>query len=121
MSLLAVNFVWLRLLWIVLGRSNAQKLQRERHIFHSQLGVYMASLLVSNLLSSVSYIMNAGWLTMGFITPGELIATTFSRLTSRVRDTHEVFIDFFCTFQGGADTGTALYFVSELLNVLQLL
>ena len=55
LSLIALDFVWLRVLYVgihqLLGRGSLQQLQRERHIFHSQLGAYMASLLVSNLLS----------------------------------------------------------------------
>ena len=47
-----------------------QKLSRERHIFHSQLGAYTVSLLLSNLLSAVSFVLNVAYLAVGHISPG---------------------------------------------------
>lgn len=76
LSLVAVDFVWLRVLYVAVsqlrGRASLQQLSRERHIFHSQLGAYMASLLISNLLSSVSSILNIHWLSNGSISAGPL-------------------------------------------------
>lgn len=74
LSLAAVDFVWLRVLWVatnrLFGRGSLQIVKRERAIFHSQLGAYMASLLFSNLLSSVSFIINTTWIMEGGITTG---------------------------------------------------
>ena len=47
-----------------------QAIRRERRIFHSQLGAYMISLLLSNLLSSISLLINATWIAKGGITTG---------------------------------------------------
>ncbi|KAI0090251.1 hypothetical protein BDY19DRAFT_1047449 [Irpex rosettiformis] len=75
-SLAAVDFVWLRMLVVgvnqLLGRGSMQAIKRERAIFHSQLGAYMASLLLSNLLSSIAIIINATWVSQGGITAGGL-------------------------------------------------
>ncbi|EKM58470.1 uncharacterized protein PHACADRAFT_252814 [Phanerochaete carnosa HHB-10118-sp] len=76
-SLVALDFFWLRVLYIAVSQlrnraSIQKKLSRERHIFHSQLGAYTVSLLISNLFSSVSFVLNAAYLTVGQITPGAL-------------------------------------------------
>ena len=75
-SLIAVDFVWLRVLYVAISqlrnRAGLQKLNRERHIFHSQLGAYMASLLISNLFASVAGILNSAWLSAGHINSGPL-------------------------------------------------
>lgn len=64
-SLIAVDFVWMRVVWVALNmlfkRGSMAKVNRERAIFHSQLGAYVASLLISNLLSSVSFVLNVPW------------------------------------------------------------
>ena len=74
LSLAAVDFVWLRVSWVgvnqLFGRGTLQAIRRERAIFHSQLGAYVASLLISNLLSAVSFIINATWVMEGGITVG---------------------------------------------------
>lgn len=73
-SLLAVDLVWMRVLWVALNmlfkRGDMRQVSRERAIFHSQLGVYVASLLFSNLLSGVSFVMNSAWIARGGITVG---------------------------------------------------
>ncbi|PSS05520.1 hypothetical protein PHLCEN_2v3802 [Hermanssonia centrifuga] len=70
LSLAAVDFVWLRVLWVALNR-NMQKVAREKAIFTSQLGAYVVCLLLSNLLSSVSFIMNITWIVEGGVLTGE--------------------------------------------------
>ena len=74
LSLAAVDFVWMRVSWVAVnqlfGRGTLQAIKRERAIFHSQLGAYMASLLLSNLLSSISFIINATWIMEEGITLG---------------------------------------------------
>lgn len=74
LSFVAIDFVWLRVLVVgvnqLLGRSSMQAIKRERAIFHSQLGAYMASLLFANLLSSIAFIVNATWVSQGGITTG---------------------------------------------------
>ncbi|KAI0806105.1 hypothetical protein BC629DRAFT_1590521 [Irpex lacteus] len=76
LSFVAIDFVWLRVLVVgvnqLLGRSSMQAIKRERAIFHSQLGAYMASLLFANLLSSIAFIVNATWVSQGGITTGGL-------------------------------------------------
>ncbi|KAI0346177.1 hypothetical protein BDW22DRAFT_1425695 [Trametopsis cervina] len=76
LSFIAVDFVWLRVLVVgvnqLLGHSSLQAIKRERAIFHSQLGAYMASLLFANLLSSISFIINASWVAQGGIATGQL-------------------------------------------------
>lgn len=70
-SLIAVDFVWMRVLWVALfKRGDMQTVNRERAIFHSQLGAYVASLLISNLLSGISFVMNSEWIAKGGITVG---------------------------------------------------
>jgi hypothetical protein len=80
-SFIAVDFVWLRVAVVgvnqLLGRGSLQAIRRERAIFHSPLGAYMASLLFSNLLSSISFLVNATWVSQGGITSG---ASGFARL-----------------------------------------
>lgn len=75
LSLIAVDFVWMRIAWVavnqILGRGTLKKIQREKTIFHSQLGAYVASLLVSNFLSGVAFVFNAGWIGEGGVTVGE--------------------------------------------------
>ena len=77
LSLVALDFFWLRVLYIAFqqlrNRGSVQpKLCREKHIFHSHLGAYTFSLLISNLLSSVSFVLNIAYLAVGHISSGRL-------------------------------------------------
>ncbi|KAI0703810.1 hypothetical protein BC835DRAFT_1410537 [Cytidiella melzeri] len=79
LSFIAIDFVWLRVVVVavnqLLGKGSLQTIKRERAIFHSQLGAYMASLLFSNLLSSISFIVNATWVSQGGVTSGALCSS----------------------------------------------
>lgn len=74
LSFIAVDFVWLRVLVVsvnqLLGKGSLQTIKRERAIFHSQLGAYMVSLLLSNLFSSLSFMMNVTWVSQNGIMSG---------------------------------------------------
>ncbi|GJE96214.1 hypothetical protein PsYK624_124080 [Phanerochaete sordida] len=77
LSLVALDFFWLRVLYIAFQQlrnrgSVGPKLCREKHIFHSHLGAYTISLLISNLLSSVSFVLNVAYLAVGHISSGPL-------------------------------------------------
>ena len=74
-SLIAIDFVWLRVIWVVLNtllkRGNMQRLHRERIIFNSQLGAYVTSLLISNLLGAIAFMMNITWIKDNGVMLGE--------------------------------------------------
>ena len=75
LSVLAINVVWLRVAYVavkaLLKRGDMKSVARERAIFRSQLGAYLSSLLLGNLLSSVSYLINSSWVATGGVSTGE--------------------------------------------------
>lgn len=73
-SLLAIQFVWIRLVWSSLKGRNPAKVSKfmpEHVFFRTQLGAYIASLLWSNAISCIGYVMNVVWLMDGAVTSGE--------------------------------------------------
>ena len=48
-----------------------QRLHRERIIFNTQLGAYVTSLLISNLLGAIAFMMNITWIKDNGVMLGE--------------------------------------------------
>ncbi|KAI0784488.1 hypothetical protein C8Q75DRAFT_809976 [Abortiporus biennis] len=79
-SLIAIDFIWLRIVCVQLNarlvkRSTKVSTTREEVFFKTQLGVYIASLLLSNLLSTISYMSNVTWINRGGIQQGSLCSS----------------------------------------------
>jgi len=84
LSLVAIIFVWVRMLWVAATRrrkaSKVSKFMPEHVFFRTQLGAYVASLLVSNAISCIGYVSNVTWLREGEVTSG-LLCTAQGALT----------------------------------------
>ncbi|RDX43798.1 hypothetical protein OH76DRAFT_1175378 [Lentinus brumalis] len=88
-SLLAILAVFVRYSWdpivaLVKRRSNANQ-HHSRAFFHTQLGAYIASLMLCNALSSISMMINAEWAGMKAATEGNLCNT--QGILSQIGDT----------------------------------
>lgn len=71
----AIDFIWIRVVWALVGprikKSGSVTIIREQVFFRTQLGAYIASLLVSNLFSSFAFLFNITWIRQGGITVGK--------------------------------------------------
>ncbi|RPD61012.1 hypothetical protein L226DRAFT_462720 [Lentinus tigrinus ALCF2SS1-7] len=88
-SVLAILAVFLRYSWdplvaLVKRRSNANQ-HHSRAFFHTQLGAYIASLMLGNALSSSSMIINGEWAGARAVTEGILCNT--QGILSQIGDT----------------------------------
>ncbi|KAH8100817.1 hypothetical protein BXZ70DRAFT_936035 [Cristinia sonorae] len=84
LTLIAVNFVWGRLAWVVATKggkpSKVSRFMPEPIFFRTQLGAYVASLLLSNMISCVGYFFSITWLMEGGVTSG-LMCTAQGAMT----------------------------------------
>ncbi|KAI0714430.1 hypothetical protein C8T65DRAFT_738680 [Cerioporus squamosus] len=88
-SLLAILAVFVRYSWdplvaLVKRRSSANQ-HHSRAFFHTQLGAYIASLMLGNALSSISMMINAEWAGEKVVTEGILCNT--QGILSQIGDT----------------------------------
>ncbi|THH26302.1 hypothetical protein EUX98_g7885 [Antrodiella citrinella] len=78
-----VTFICFRMLWRAATKSKSTKLSRfmpEHVFFRTQLGVYVASLLVSNAISCAGYVANVNWLRDDAVASG-ILCTAQGALT----------------------------------------
>lgn len=104
-SLIVINFVWIRLVWVAVSRrkqtSTSKNSLRDLVFFKTQLGAYVVSLFLANALGSFGYILNLAWITEGGITPGSLC--TVQGVLTQIGDTATAFfaaaiaVHTFCT------------------------
>ena len=69
------------MVWVAYKGKKTTKLSKympEHLFFRTQLGAYIASLLISNMLSCIGYVMNISWLKDGEISTGEPIPFPFA-------------------------------------------
>ncbi|TCD64902.1 hypothetical protein EIP91_003438 [Steccherinum ochraceum] len=79
-SFLAINFVWIRMVYTLVSArwKNEKKVSKympEHVFFRTQLGGYIASLLLSNAISCVGSMINATWVEEAGITIGSVCTT----------------------------------------------
>ncbi|KAI0951422.1 hypothetical protein AcW1_008470 [Taiwanofungus camphoratus] len=76
LSTLAVGFVLLHVSWVsvrsVLVKHGHESFPRVRFFFQTQLGAYTASLLLSNFLGSIAFMLNSHWAEQKVIVRGSL-------------------------------------------------
>lgn len=73
LSVVAINFVWIRAIGIAIYakvKHIASGPTREQIFFRTHLGLYLVSLLLGNLMSSVGYAINIDWLILGGVREG---------------------------------------------------
>ncbi|CAL1716041.1 unnamed protein product [Somion occarium] len=98
LSILAINFVWIRAIGVALyarvKRVSSQGLTREQVFFRTQLGLYIVSLLLGSLLSNIGYAINITWVSLGGIQQG---AMTQIGDTASAYFTAAIAVHTFCT------------------------
>ncbi|KAI0349720.1 hypothetical protein OH77DRAFT_1168923 [Trametes cingulata] len=70
-----IRYSWVPLLNLVRRRSQDTSQHHSRAFFHTQLGAYIASLMLSNAFSSISMVINVQWTSDGRATEGTLCDT----------------------------------------------
>lgn len=88
-SMFAIDFIWIRVAWSVIAprikKGGNATIFREQVFLRTQLGAYIASLLVSNLFSSFAFLFNITWIRQGGITLGGICG--FQGALKQVGDT----------------------------------
>ncbi|KAK7691042.1 hypothetical protein QCA50_006145 [Cerrena zonata] len=104
LSIVAINFVWIRAVGIAIYARVKRATSgptREQIFFRTHLGLYLVSLLLGNLMSSVGYAINIDWVILGGVREDVLCSTqgALSQIgdTASAYFTAAVAVHTFCT------------------------
>lgn len=101
LSIVAINFVWIRAVGIAIygkAKRATSGPTREQIFFRTHLGLYLVSLLLGNLMSSIGYAINIDWVTLGGVREGMSYAFMI------FQDTRSFdYADTLCSTQGTSD------------------